>query len=143
MGGLPQPEADSQEEFRRLLARWSDVSERLRQERQAPVEAFLRESKPMGFDEDDRLVLVFPRAMEFHKVSLEQPRNKDVLERVLGQWREGLWRLFAASKMKSRRLTAFPSSGEGPAAEVPGEITEVEALEPAAGDSGNPALEAP
>ena len=57
----------------------------LRQERQAPVEAFLRESKPMGFDEDDRLVLVFPRAMEFHKVSLEQPRNKDVLERVLGQ----------------------------------------------------------
>ena len=41
-----------------------------------------------------------------------------------------------------RRLTAFPKLRRKDRRRVPGEITEVEALEPAAGDSGNHCAEA-
>lgn len=77
------PSPSNEAEFNSLLPRWGEVSEILRQERQAPVEAFLREATPQGFDSDGRLLLAFPRAKEFHKVSLEQPKNKEVLEKVL------------------------------------------------------------
>ncbi|NMB47207.1 MAG: DNA polymerase III subunit gamma/tau [Firmicutes bacterium] len=77
------PSNDRQAELRSLVSRWDEVSELLKQERQAPVEAFLREGRPWGIDQEGRLLLVFPRTKEFHKVSLEQPMNKEVLERVL------------------------------------------------------------
>ena len=77
------PSTDWRREFELLLSRWSEVSEALRQERQAPVEAFLREATPRGLDEEGRILLAFERAKEFHKASLEQPKNKEVLERIL------------------------------------------------------------
>ena len=73
------------DEFQSFLARWDQVSDILRQERNAPVEAFLREATPVGIDRDDRLVLAFPRDKEFHKASLEQPKNTEVLQRCLSR----------------------------------------------------------
>ena len=138
----PQPAASGQDELKRLLARWSDVSEKLRQERQAPVEAFLRESKPVGFDEDGRLLLVFPRAMEFHKVSLEQPRNKDVLERVLSQVAERPMEVVCCFEDETREADGFSQGLEEEPAETLGETSGIQAAQAAAGDSGNPALDA-
>lgn len=71
------------EEFQTLLARWDQVSDILRQERNAPVEAFLKEATPVGIDEHERLVLAFSKDREFHKVSLEQPKSTEVLQRCL------------------------------------------------------------
>ena len=48
----------------------------LRQERQAPVEAFLREATPVGLNEAGSLILAFPKDRGFHKVSLEHPKNR-------------------------------------------------------------------
>ena len=79
------PSSRGQEEFQSLLAHWDQVSELLRQERNAPVEAFLREATPIGLDGDDRLVLAFSKDKEFHKASLEQPKHKEALQRSLSR----------------------------------------------------------
>lgn len=95
-GGLPTEErkpqkdaaaagVDSSDGFSALLARWDQVAETLRQERNAPVEAFLREGAPAGIDSEGRLVLAFPQDKEFHKVSLEQSQNTEALERCLAR----------------------------------------------------------
>jgi DNA polymerase-3 subunit gamma/tau len=83
MSVTPSTGGSGEGEFGLLLSRWGEVSEALRQERQAPVEAFLREATPRGLDEEGRILLAFSRAKEFHKASLEQPKNKEVLERIL------------------------------------------------------------
>ena len=137
-----QPHAGRQEEFAALLAKWNDVSEMLRQERQAPVEAFLRESKPVGFDEDGRLLLVFPRAMEFHKVSLEQPRNRDVLERVLAQVVERPIEVVCHFEDEVPEAhDPSPKVEEEAAAEALGKADGAKAAKQAADDSVNPALD--
>ena len=96
----------------------------------------------MGFDEDGRLLLVFPRAMEFHKVSLEQPRNKDVLERVLSQVAERPMEVVCCFEDETREAVGFSQGLEEEPAETLGETSGIQAAQAAAGDSGNPALDA-
>jgi DNA polymerase-3 subunit gamma/tau len=150
-------------EFDSLLSQWGEVSEILRQERQAPVEAFLREAIPQGFDSDGRLLLAFPRAKEFHKVSLEQPKNREALERVLapivGRAIEVVC-LFEDDIPQRKILTKVESmeaktGAAGPEPEASGSTPEEEVLAPGLKGAdrstegeqvdlgaGNPALEA-
>jgi len=140
---IPSSAADRAVEFQDLLARWGEIAERLRQERQAPVEAFLRESKPLGFDEDGRLVLVFPRVKEFHKVSLEQPRNKEVLQRVLSHIAERPVEVVCYFEDEIDQTNGFvQTAGNALGEEQPSKGSDVIAPERPASDAGNPALEA-
>ena len=79
------PASQQPGDFQPILGRWDEVAEMLRQERQAPVEAFLREATPVGLNEAGSLILAFPKDRGFHKVSLEHPKNREVLEKVLAR----------------------------------------------------------
>lgn len=64
---------------------WDTIFDVLKQERQASLGAFLREAQPAAVTSDGRLLLAFPYDRGFHKASVEQPKMKDLLERVIAR----------------------------------------------------------
>lgn len=76
--------ASSGEGIDRIREIWESIFDVLKQERQASLGAFLREAQPAAVTEG-RLLLAFPPDRGFHKASVEQPKMKELLERVIAR----------------------------------------------------------
>lgn len=82
---LPEQTGQQQPVLAQIQSQWDVVLNTLRQERKAPIEAFLREGRPVRLNNDKELVLAFPPDKGFHKASLEKSGHKEVVERIVSK----------------------------------------------------------
>ena len=80
--GLPPTKAASVStvtgELKELMAHWGDILSSIRKDKMQ-VEAFVKEAVPLSM-KDNLLVLGFTKEFGFHKVALESPEKKAVIE---------------------------------------------------------------
>lgn len=67
-----------------VAAHWERLLELLREQKHVFVQAFLREGRPVSF-EDGVLTIQFPADRAFHRDSLEKEANRKVVERALNR----------------------------------------------------------
>lgn len=103
--------------------RWDNLLERLRQEGEVMVQAFLREGKPVGFV-GEVLTIQFPANRGFHQASVAEPEHAQTVERLLRELLGRTVRIETVAEGEYVAPTPAPIASAPVAAEEDGATTE-------------------